>query len=429
MKLKKAAGKLPIAHGYVAQKKLKEVVRLQNDELIGLRQSVKRLEDRNDEWAAEVSELRGDGKKLEILWPVRPDDLIKATYWEKQIQPTVTRHKPPFTINWVIPPVGSISGGHAVIFRLVQFLESQGHICRLYVYDPMHVATVAEVKNNIKNHVKIKAELFYNEAAMKPCDAMFATGWTTAYPVYNYSGVAKKFYLLQDYEPMFEVSGTYSAITENTYKLGLHGIATSLYTADRTVREFGMQCDTIGLGINPKEYHLDNEGLRKKIIFYARPVTPRRGFELGILSLQLFHEKHPEYEINFIGWDTERYDIPFPYVNNKILSTEQLNELYNQSAACLALSFTSMSLLPIELMASGCIAVVNDAPFTRMVAYPEHVAYTEPAPQAIANTLTEIVENPAAQDRAKEAAAYATKFGWSQYNDQLEQVLIRELAS
>ena len=63
---------------------------------------------------------------------------------------------------------------------LIKYLESQGHTCRIYFYDGLEQSSLAEITKNMKNHVAIEAELFYNQADMLPADAVFATGWTTA---------------------------------------------------------------------------------------------------------------------------------------------------------------------------------------------------------------------------------------------------------
>ncbi len=411
--------RLPVTGLYIRQKE-QEIAELHN--------VVKRLEDRNDEWAAEVREMRGDGKPLTVLWPATEEDLVAADYRKIPPQLKLRKHNPPYTLNWIVPPVGSVSGGHAVIFRMIQSLESKGHACRVYFYDGLKKHSLKEIKENMKHHVPIKAELFYNEGSFAPCDAIFATGWTTAYPVYNYQGNAKKFYFLQDYEAMFEPAGTYNALADNTYKMGLHGVSTSPWVTDKVSREYGMVCDELSLGITPSEYYLTNIKKRKKIVFYARPVTPRRGFELGVLALQLFHQAHPEFEIHCIGWDISRYELPFPYVNRRILDTEDLNKLYNESATGLALSFTSMSLLPVEMMASGCIPVVNKAPYTTMVHYPKYVQYAEPSPQGLADAIWEAA-NPS--DPAKQAQAvsdYAKEFAWFKYTDHLDRILKKELS-
>ncbi len=197
--VKQIIKKTPIVGAYIQNKQ---------NEVVGLREAVKRLEDRNDEWAAEVRQLRGAPQRMEILWPVAKDDIIAAdTRTKIHVEPT-KRHSPPYTFNWIVPPVGSVSGGHMVIFRFINFLESLGHVCRVYFYDPMNQSTLEATKANLTKHHEIKAELFYNEATMLESDALIATQWTTAYPVFNYKGAGKKFYLIQDYETIFEPSGT-----------------------------------------------------------------------------------------------------------------------------------------------------------------------------------------------------------------------------
>ncbi len=430
--ISKAIKKTPVVGGvYKERDELRYVTNEQKNEITGLREAVHRLEERNDEWAREVRTLRGDDKQLEILWPVFKQDLIDADFTQPLFEKLSGKRNPPFMFNWVVPPLGSVSGGHAVIFRTIQFLESQGHTCRVYFYDPMYQVDFKTIKENLNNHHQIKAELFYNEEKMKDCDGMFATGWTTAYPVFNFKGVGKKFYFIQDYEAIFEASGTYSTLADNTYRMGLHGITTSPWMASKLSEEYDMSVDTLELAVAQGEYSLTNTKKRKKILFYARPVTPRRGFELGTLALEIFHKKHPEYEINFIGWDTERYNIPFPYVNNKILGRKELNALYNECVAGLVLSFTSMSLLPVEMMAAGCQPVVNDANYTRMVGYANGIEYAAPSPQRIAAVLSQLVEEAESGygARPEKLADYSKQFNWSETDIKLTKILMRELSS
>lgn len=422
MRAKKAIGRLlekaPVIRTYA---------RYKNNHINKLEKAIKKLEDRNEEWAAEVRMLRGEPQRMDVLWPVTREDLIEADYRNPVLINPAPRHKGPFVLNWVVPPVGSVSGGHAVIFRVIEYLESQGHTCRVYFYDPMHQVDLEGIKNNLKNHHTFKAKLFYNESKMLNADAVFATGWTTAYPVFNFKGVGKKFYFLQDYEAIFEPSGTYSTLADNTYKMGLHGISTSPWTSKMVLEKYGMKSDTMNLAVNQGEYTLINTGQRTKVFFYARPVTPRRGFELGVLAFEIFNKKHPECEIVFIGWDLSLFNIPFPFTNMGIINQYELNALYNECAAGLALSFTSMSLLPVEMMASGCQPIVNDADYTRMVDYADGIYYAEPNPQALADALCEIFEDKDDGKRAKYLSKLSMRFNWEKTDAKLDQILQREL--
>ncbi len=400
-----------------------------HNQLLAQEEVIKKLEARNDEWAAEVRELRGAPKPMEILWPVTRADIIAADLRKKMHLAPTKPHSGPYTFNWVVPPVGSVSGGHAVIFRLINFLESQGHTCRVYFYDPLNQSTFEQTTANlVSKHHKIKAELFYNEETMLDADASIATSWPTAYPVRNFQGTGKKFYLIQDYETVFEPSGTYSALADNTYRMGLHAISTTPGTTEILKDGYDIKkIDTIELAVNQGEYTMTNTAKRKKILFYARPVTPRRGFELGVLTLELFHAKHPEYEIVFLGWDIAPYVIPFPYTNRGIISTEEQNKLYNECAAGLVLSFTSISLMTVEIMAAGCQPVVNETIYTKMVGYTDGLAYAQPTPQALADALSDAVTNPNALANAKRLSTFSEKFTWEKSEAEFMHIFDREL--
>lgn len=429
-KIKNSIKKMPLVKPYLSYRNLKTKTKIQDEEIIGLQEAVKRLEDRNEEWAQEVRQLRGDGKPLPIVWPVKTEDIVNAQWYHPQKNQKKVKSKLPLRVSWVVPPMGQGSGGHADIFRTIHYLEEKGYICKVYFYDAQNNSSMDEVKQNLQHYSPIRAKIYYNAAQIEECDALFATNWYTAYPVYNFKGAAKKYYYVQDFEPYFEPVGTYSTLAENTYKFGFRGITLGSWLTKKLSSEYNMKCDYFELGSDPKEYYIKNHSHeRKKIFFYARPVTPRRGFELGILALEQFHHLHPEYEIHFLGWDITPYEIPFPYINHGIMKTEELNDLYNECVAGLVLSFTNMSLLPLEMLASGCIPVINDAEHTRMVSYSKHLKYAEPSPEALASVLSQVVSRNKAEKSkgAQEAAQYAKKFKWDDSNSKIDTILKKEL--
>lgn len=426
--VKKAARRLPVVGDYVNRKDILEAEAGKYVHIINaLQEDITKLQKRNDEWADEVRELRGDNQRLKILWPVFEKDIIAAN-WEKprKLKP-YKGHKPPFVINWVMPPMGPVSGGHADILRFINYLESVGHTCRIYFYEALGAHTLDEIRKLMENYPNVKAELFYNANTMKEADAIFATNWFSAYPVFNFKGAAKKFYFVQDFEPYFEPVGTYSTLAENTYKFDFYGITLGKWLSDKLSVEYGMKTDYLDFGTELNDYKLTKNKKRKKILYYARPVTPRRGFELGSLALKIFHERHPEYEIHCLGWDLSRYDMPFPYVNHGILSPKELNDLYNECVGGLVLSFTNMSLLPLEMLSAGCIPVMNDAVHTRMATYADYLKYAKTSPTAIAEALHEVVTNPNQLKTSQEASKYAQNFKWGKSNEKLEKILEKEL--
>jgi glycosyltransferase involved in cell wall biosynthesis len=401
----------------------------QQEEIKVLRKALSEHEKRQELWAQEIRTLRGENQHLGIVWPVFPEDIIKADWRNPQKLPPYKKHEPPFTINWILPPMGPVSGGHADIFRAISYLEKKGHTCRVYFYDALGQFNLNAIKKALKSYPPITAELFYNAKDIAAADAIIATNWYSAYPAYNYHGAVKKFYFVQDFEPYFEPVGSYSTFAENTYRFGFHGITLGEWLSKKLTNEYDMKCDYIKMGTDVQDYKLTNKSERKKILYYARPVTPRRGFELGSLALQIFNKMHPEYEIHCLGWDLSRYDLPFPFVNRGILNAEELNNLYNECATGLVLSFTNMSLLPLEMMAAGCIPVLNEAEHTKMVPFSGQMEYAEPNPAALADALHNIVSDKNIQKRAVKVSQYAQKFQWDDSNSKFEEILLKELAS
>ena len=336
----------------------------------------------------------------------------------------------PKVIGWVVPPVGPGSGGHMNIFRFVRYLEGHGYTCRIYVYDPHRTQLPAKTAQVLREHyAPMKAEVQHDFANVAECDALFATSWTTAYPVRNARVDIAKFYFVQDFEPWFFPAGSDSVLAENTYRFGLYGITAGGWLAKKLTAEYGMQCDHFDFGSDFGRYSYVNDGPRNKVFFYARPVTERRGWDLGVLALDQFHRMCPTYEIHMAGWPVKGWQLPFPFVDHGVMPLDQLNGLYNQCAAGLVLSMTNFSLLPLELMAAGCIPVVNDGPNSRLVSDNPHLVFARPTPRGLADALSRVVNQPDLPHKAREASRSAEQLSWDDAGKQLERIMLRVLAS
>lgn len=321
------------------------------------------------------------------------------------------------TINWLMPPPGKGSGGHMTLFRFIRYLELEGHTCRIYFHNPGEFSTVESVKAVMGDSfpvVKARMEWLKQNADMAKADAVFATSWETAYTVYNSKINAKKMYFVQDFEPYFYPTGSFSILAENTYKMGLRGITAGGWLKQKLNKDYGMTTDAFWFGSDSGVYSFKQQKVRKEVVFYARPYTERRAFELGILTLDLFHRKHPEYIINFIGWDVSEYDIPFPYKNLGILDPSELNDVYNRCSASLVMSLTNMSLLPLELLSSGCIPVVNEGDNNRLVSDNQYIAYSATDAVSLANKLSEIVTKKDLLEHSLKASKSVKDLSWDE---------------
>lgn len=333
--------------------------------------------------------------------------------------------------NWVMPPPGKGSGGHLNIFRFIGYLEAAGHECRIYMYvQGAHgpVSGVRAIMGDSYPHLKaIESMKWLDEGvAMEPADGVFATSWETAYAIANSKLSAMRFYFVQDFEPYFYPAGSFYSLAENTYRLGFFGITAGGWLSKKLNEDFGMRTAHYDFGCDANVYNYQNVDSRKEIMFYVRPFTERRGFETGIMALDLFHKQHPEFIINLVGWDVSEYDIPFPYENLKTLEISQLNALYNRCAAALVLSFTNMSLLPLELLGGGAIPIVNDGPNNMLVSNNPHIAYSANDPTSLANKLSEIVGIENLPAYAKKASQSVKGTDWDKSGDRFVEIIEKE---
>ena len=227
-------------------------------------------------------------------------------------------------------------------------------------------------------------------ASFDDADAVVATSWPTAYVAFNAACSGKRFYFVQDFEPHFYPVGTYSVMAENTYRMGFHGITAGAWLAQKLTREYGMDADYFPFGSDTSLYHRDPASRRSGVAFYVRSGTPRRGSELGLLALELFAKRRPHARIHLFGDKLE--GLRFNCINHGPVSPAKLNDIYNQCFAGLCLSFTNVSLVPYEMLAAGCVPVVNDADHNRIVLDNPYVRYAPATPHALASALEEILD-------------------------------------
>ncbi len=337
--------------------------------------------------------------------------------------------KGPYVFNWVVHPPGRGSGGHQNMFRFIRFLEEAGHKCRIYLYSAHSKPTIERVRENIKvGYDQLEASIEWLDGEMEPADAIFATGWETAYPVYNQESSSRRFYFVQDFEPYFYTVGSEHKLAENTYKFGFTGITAGRWLTSKLRDEYSMKCDFYDFGVDSTIYKMTNNETRKKVFFYARPVTPRRGFELGLLALKKFHEKNPDVEIVMAGWDVSNYEIDFEYTDLGVSDVEDLPGIYNTCAAALVLSFSNLSLLPLELLSCGAIPVVNKGANNEMVADNEYIQYCESSPGALAKALDEAVNRSDQVEYAKKASESVSAQSWKESGERFVSIIEGEMS-
>ena len=332
-------------------------------------------------------------------------------------------------IGWVIPDFGVGSGGHTTIFRIISFLEKFGHTNTIYLYSGLRESrytTGQKMKEVITKHFfPLKAECFVGTEHMGKHDAAFATSWDTAYPVYA-SHALGKFYFVQDNEPEFYATSSEKLFAENTYKLGLFCVTAGPWLAETMRSKYKAQADYFELAYDHTKYVPKPQITRNdnQICFYARYVTPRRGFELGVLSLQLLLKKRPDCKVVMYGWDVPEHLVPFPFENRSILTHDELCTLYNESTIGLVFSLTNNSLVPYEMMGCKLPVVELDHPSTRAIFSDREIACVQPTPYAVAELLERLLDSKEERTRlSEEAYKKVKKLSWEESARQVERIL------
>lgn len=374
-----------------------------------------------------LTRLLNETQDVTAMSHVKTVDALNADWndvkpWK--INPTSVK-KGPVHIAWIMSPPGETSGGHHNLFRFINFAEKAGHKCTIYLYS--NFASVIDIKgirqmmSRSNAFPNIRAEIFQYDPAQgvsSEIQAIFATGWETAYPAFLDKSLARRFYFVQDFEPLFYPVGSESVLAENTYRFGFHAITAGGWLSNKLSTEFGMSADHFDFGVEHERYFLKNEKKRDEIFFYARPVTPRRGFELGIMALEEFAKLRPDVKINLAGWDVSSWNLPFPYENLGGVDISKLNDIYNRCSAGLVVSMTNMSLLPLELIAAGVTPVVNDAPNNRMVTDNPYIHYVGSTPKSLAQGLARAVDEARQGRVATEMAESVRTLTWERSGEQ-----------
>jgi hypothetical protein len=191
--------------------------------------------------------------------------------------------------------------------------------------------------------------------------------------------------------------------------------------------DYGMLADPFEFGCDTEKYHLINDCARDGVVFYAKPDAPRRAFELGVMALKIFSERHPHLKIHMYG--SRIGHLPFSCIDHGVLQPHELNQVYNSCFAGLSLSMTNVSLVPHEMLSAGCIPLVNDAEHNRIVLNNKFVRYASPDPHSLAGALGEIVTTSNFASLASSASASVSSMPWDAAGSAVDESIQRALGS
>ncbi|UXN66749.1 hypothetical protein N8E89_19265 (plasmid) [Phyllobacterium sp. A18/5-2] len=331
---------------------------------------------------------------------------------------------PQGSMTWLIPDFEAQSGGHINILRMMKLLKERGFPHQhVVIMEPHRWSSSAEARAvMIRSFGDHGITISLGVRSIEPCAYLVATGWQTAYWVSKYKDTLHRLYFVQDFEPAFYPYGSDYSFAENTYRLGLTGITAGTWLAEKLSKEYGMKTFPYSFACDTELYKptVRRDHTKKYVFFYARPVTARRCFEMGLLSLKKVCEAVPDTLIIFAGWDIKGYHIPFPHLNHGSVPIPQLPDLYSQCDVALILSGTNLSLLPLEVAACGCPVVLNDGPHSNWLLSETQATYCEMSVESISTALIDVLQSPEkAKKKAEAAFKCVLKNSWEEEADRV----------
>ncbi|MFO0957366.1 MAG: glycosyltransferase [Isosphaeraceae bacterium] len=308
------------------------------------------------------------------------------------------------SINWFIPDFPSaFYGGIYTILRFASHWKSRyGVRNRFYLVgggDPQKIGeAMAKAYPNLHGEtvrlIRSEAEI----GSLEYADACVSTFWTTAFYALKFMRTRRKFYFIQDFEPMFYPAGSISGLVEATYRFGFYGLTNTVSLREIYEDDFGGKAHDFTPCVDPEIFHPPAEaaprrpGQPRRIFFYGRPFNTRNGFELGTAALRRFKERMGD-KVEILGagdtWNPADYGLEGVIKNLGMLTFEQTGDLYRSCDIGMVLMFTRHpSYLPLEFMASGCLVVTNRNPATGwLLKDGENCLLVEPTVDSLADAL------------------------------------------
>jgi glycosyltransferase involved in cell wall biosynthesis len=335
--------------------------------------------------------------------------------------------KDPLHLAFIVPTFGIGSGGHGTIFQLVQGLEHRGHICSIWVHDPLgerRSEWPAVLRRTIVNHFSpVEAPVHKEFDDWRGADVVVATGWQTVYPALLLDGARARAYLINDHESEFYGTSVESYWAKQTYGFGLYGICAGRWLRDLYVERYGGTAGYFELGVDHSTYKPRPTARRNDtVVFYCRASTGRRAVGLGLMALSELRRRRPDLRIVMFG---DRLPVPatFPYEHAGVVSPQSLSWLYSEGTVGLCLSMTNYSLIPQEMLACGLPCVELHGPST-LAAFGEDgpVSLAEFNPGAVADAIDELMSDSELWHRRSAAGLdFVAGRSWDTVTDQVER--------
>jgi len=312
----------------------------------------------------------------------------------------------PKTINWFIPGLDSpFYGGINTAFRIADYLaRHHGMENRFVVWDsgPTEFIRTGIAAAFPSLHASAIV-LYQDEQRIPAADIAVATLWVTAYMVARFPHARRKFYLIQDFEPIFYPGGSLYALTEGTYRLGLYGLCNTETLRSLYEHEYGGKAMGFIPAVDRSVFHAEGRAPKAEdapvtIFVYARPGHWRNCWELASMALRQVKDRLGDRVRIVAAGSWAIPDDPLEQAAIKhmgLLDYKATGTLYRSCEVGLTLAVSKHpSYLPLELMACGVPVVAFDNPAGYwLLRHGETSLLTERSVDAIAGALEQLVSD------------------------------------
>ncbi|MBD9443983.1 glycosyltransferase family 4 protein [Rhizobium sp. RHZ01] len=321
--------------------------------------------------------------------------------------------------NWYLPVFdNAFYGGIMTILRLAAHLQESDCVAQRFLIcgecDVKAISKQISEAFPVLRGAEVRSLASASAIQRIPAaDYSVATLWTTAYVLLNVTNTGYKFYMIQDYEPLFYPAGSTYAQAELSYRFGFHGIANTQSVRDIYEQKYGGKAVTLSPSVDTSIFYpagnLESAGPRR-LFYYARPGTPRNCFELAVAAFKLLKRRMGDrVEILCAGaaWDPADYGLTDVVTTIGMLPYQQTGDLYRSCHVGLAMMMTPHpSYLPFEMMGCGTLVVSNrNEANTWFLRDGENCLLSEPTASCLAETLADALENYDAYEHIRQRGA------------------------
>jgi glycosyltransferase involved in cell wall biosynthesis len=339
------------------------------------------------------------------------------------------------TANWFVPNFDHLSfGGIFTIFRFIEKFAVEGVTNRIIIYDypgfnvPKLEAEIADKFPKLKNYEIIIFDHNNDVVDSLPeCDIALCSFWVSAYLLLKFNKTKRKYYFIQDYEPLFYPGGSTYALAESTYRFGFRALVNTPGLLAAVNQRHGMEGISFIPAVDQAVYYPNpakaNE--RVKIFFYARPNNPRNAFNLGVEIIKQLLEKYgKDVEIVTAGakWKESAYGLRGKINNLGLLgSIDEVAELYRSCDIGFVYMLSKHpSYQPFEFMASGMATVTNNNEDNLwMLKDGQNCLLSEPSAAAMVEKISLLIDDSMLRQKIAEGGLKSLGYTWPQ---QLETI-------